>query len=80
MCVRTSCLLEYTSHPTLGILPSMKKKRKKSRHPPDGYVLLPGVTHPQGRARAFADAMKALVRGMIEINGNPTACPLYVES
>ncbi|MHC4799948.1 MAG: hypothetical protein ACYTF1_25205 [Planctomycetota bacterium] len=50
----------------------MKKKRKKSRHPPDGYVMLPGVTHPQGRPQAFADAMKAMVRGMIEINDNLT--------
>ena len=36
------------------------------------YVLLPTVTHPQGRARAFADAIKAMVRLMIEVNQNPT--------
>jgi quinol monooxygenase YgiN len=47
----------------------MKRKRQPQ---PDDYVLFPDVTHPQGRARAFADAMKAFVRGMIEINGNLT--------
>ena len=36
------------------------------------YVLLPSVTHPQGRVRAFADAIKATVRLMIEVNQNPT--------
>jgi hypothetical protein len=36
------------------------------------YVLLPSVTHPQGRARAFADAIKATVRLMVEVNQNPT--------
>ncbi len=42
-----------------------KRKRRKSR-PKDGYVLLPSVTHPQGREKAFEDAMKAMVRAMIE--------------
>ena len=46
-------------------------KRRKSR-PKDGYVLLPSVTHPQGREKAFEDAMKAMVRAMIEMNNNPT--------
>ena len=36
------------------------------------YVVLPSVTHPQGRARAFADAIKATVRLMVEVNQNPT--------
>src|SRR6266404_4162978 len=54
------------------ILPVMKKRRQKNHSPPDGHVLLPGVSHPQGRPRAFADAMKALVRGFIEVNNNPT--------
>ena len=39
---------------------------------PDHYVLLPSVTHPGGRAKAFDDAFKALVRAMIEVNDNPT--------
>ena len=50
----------------------MKKRRKKSHAHSDGYLLLPSVTHPQGREKLFADAFKAFARGMIEINGNPT--------
>ena len=38
----------------------------------DDYVLLPSVTHPGGRAKAFDDAFKAMVRAMIEVNDNPT--------
>lgn len=37
----------------------------------DDYVILPSVTHPQGRAKAFEDAFKAMVRFMIEVNNNP---------
>ena len=39
---------------------------------PDDYVLLPSVTHPGGREKAFSDAFKAMVRAMIEVNDNPT--------
>ena len=39
---------------------------------PSDYVLLPSVTHPQGREKAFEDAFKAMVRAMIEVNDNPT--------
>ena len=39
---------------------------------PDDYVLLPSVTHPGGREKAFEDAYKAMVRFMIEVNDNPT--------
>ena len=45
------------------------KKRTKLK---DGYVLLPSVTHPQGRERAFENTMRAMVRAMIEINDKPT--------
>lgn len=38
----------------------------------DDYLLLPSVTHPGGREKAFEDAYKALVRFMIEVNDNPT--------
>ena len=38
----------------------------------DDYVLLPSVTHPDGRAKVFEDAFKAMVRFMIEVNDNPT--------
>ena len=38
----------------------------------DDYLLLPSVTHPGGRERAFKDAYKAMVRFMIEVNDNPT--------
>ena len=34
------------------------------------YVLLPSVTHPQGRARAFADTFKAVVRFLVEVTEN----------
>ncbi len=44
----------------------------QSAHPESDYVLLPSVTHPGGRARAFGDAFKAMVRAMIEVNDNPT--------
>lgn len=50
----------------------MKRKKRKKSRPSPSYVLLPGVTHPQGRAQAFTDAMKAMVRGFIEVNKNPT--------
>ena len=39
---------------------------------PEDYLLLPTVTHPGGRERAFHDAYKAMVRFMIEVNDNPT--------
>ena len=39
---------------------------------PDDYLLLPSVTHPGGRERAFKDAYKAMVRFMIEVKDNPT--------
>ena len=39
---------------------------------PDDHLLLPSVTHPGGRERAFEDAFKAVVRFMIEVNENPT--------
>ncbi len=35
------------------------------------YVLMPSVTHPQGRARAFSDTFKAVVRFIVEIDNNP---------
>ena len=50
-----------------------KRKRRKKPRPKDGYVLLPSVTHRQGREKAFEDAMKAMVRAMIEINHKPAA-------
>lgn len=34
------------------------------------YVLLPSVTHPQGRERAFADTFKAVVRFLVEAREN----------
>jgi hypothetical protein len=46
-------------------------ERKKKKPPRDGYVLVPSVTHPQGREKLFTDAMKAMVRAMIEANDNP---------
>ncbi len=49
------------------MLSIMAPKRRES-----DYVLLPSVTHPGGRAKAFDDAFKALVRAMIEVNDNPT--------
>ncbi len=48
----------------------MKKRKRKKTPPREGYVLLPSVTHPQGRARLFEDAMKAMVRAMVE-SGQP---------
>ncbi len=53
-----------------GILNPMNGPRSKPK--PDDYVLLPSVTHPGGRERAFEDAYKAMVRFMIEVNDNPT--------
>ena len=47
-------------------------KNIEPTHLKDGFVLLPSVTHPQGRERAFEDCFKALVRTMIEVNNNPT--------
>lgn len=45
---------------------------KKGQHPDEsGYVLLPSVTHPQGRERAFEDAFKAMMRFMVEDCDNP---------
>lgn len=42
-------------------------------HPnPSDYVLLPSVTHPGGRDKAFTDAFKAMVRFMVESIDNPT--------
>ena len=35
-------------------------------------MILPSVTHPGGRHKAFTDAFKAMVRFMIEVNDNPT--------
>lgn len=49
------------------MLSVMAPKRRES-----DYVLLPSVTHPGGRAKAFDDAFKAMVRAMIEVNDNPT--------
>jgi hypothetical protein len=69
-------LAEYAGPTKPVILPGMKRKKRKKNHPPpEGYVLLPGVTHPQGRPQAFADAMKAMVRGFIEVNNNPGLPP-----
>ena len=39
---------------------------------PSDYVLLPSVTHPGGRDKAFTDAFKAMVRFMVESIDNPT--------
>ncbi len=39
---------------------------------PSDYVLLPSVTHPGGRDKAFKDAFKAMVRFMVESIDNPT--------
>jgi hypothetical protein len=50
----------------------MNAKDPKPNRPPSDYVLLPEVTHPQGREKAFEDAFKAMVRFMIEENDNPT--------
>ena len=47
-----------------------RRSRKKRRNKSDDYVLLPSVTHPQGRARVFSDVYKAMVRFMVEAN-NP---------
>lgn len=52
-----------------GILPLMNDHRPEPG--PDDYLLLPSVTHPGGRERAFKDAYKAMVRFMIEVNDNP---------
>ena len=49
-----------------------RRKRRNKARPKDGYLLLPSVTHPQGREKVFSDAFKAMVRAMIEINDNPT--------
>jgi hypothetical protein len=56
-----------------------RTKRKKNRPPPEGYVLPPGVTHPQGRPGAFADAMKAMIRGFIEVKLNPPSPMPFAE-
>ena len=53
-----------------GILPLMNDHRPEPG--PDDYLLLPSVTHPGGRERAFKNAYKAMVRFMIEVNDNPT--------
>ncbi len=47
-------------------------KNIEPTHSKDGFVLLPSVTHPQGREKAFEDCFKALVRTMIETMNNPT--------
>ena len=47
-------------------------KNIEPTHLKDGFVLLPSVTHPQGREKAFDDCFKALVRTMIEAMHNPT--------
>ncbi len=47
-------------------------KNIEPTHLKDGFVLLPSVTHPQGREKAFDDCFKALVRTMIEALHNPT--------
>lgn len=49
-----------------------RRSKKQKRNKSDDYLLLPSVTHPQGRAQAFSDAFKAMVRFMIEVNKNPT--------
>ena len=49
-----------------------RRSREQKRIKSDDYVLLPSVTHPQGRAQAFSDAFKAIARFMIEVNKNPT--------
>ena len=49
----------------------MKNRKRRKTRPKDGYVLLPSVAHRQGREKAFEDAMKAMVRAMIEINRQP---------
>ena len=49
-----------------------RRKRRNEARPKDGYLLLPSVTHPQGREKLFSDAFKAMVRAMIEISNNPT--------
>ena len=47
-------------------------KNIEPTHLTDGFLLLPSVTHPQGREKAFEDCFKALVRTMIEAMNNPT--------
>ncbi len=46
-------------------------KNIEPTHPKDGFILLPSVTHPQGREKAFDDCFKALVRTMVESMDNP---------
>ncbi len=57
-------------HQGRGILLPMNDPRRQPN--PDDYVLLPSVTHPGGRERAFKDAYKAMVWFMIEVNDNRT--------
>ncbi len=52
------------------MLPSMADQPPHPNSP--DYLLLPSVTHPGGRERAFEDAYKAMVRFVIEVNDNPT--------
>ena len=61
-------------HQRRGILPLMNAHRPEPSS--DDYLLLPSVTHPGGRERAFEDAYKAMVRFMIEVSNNPTMTDL----
>ncbi len=47
-------------------------KNIEPTHLQAGFALLPSVTHPQGREKAFEDCSKALVRTMVEAMNNPT--------
>ena len=60
----------WSSHQQAGILLLMNDPPLQPS--PGDYLLLPSVTHPGGREKAFEDASKAMRRFVIEANNNPT--------